>query len=339
MREGLNPEKDKILPESGYQHQVVIPIFIPNLQDYFRDSKKVLMACLKSLHNSIHNQTFITVVNNGSCNEIVEFLEKQKDQGNIHEVIHTGPIGKLNAVMKGIIGHNFPFITITDSDILFKPEWQKETARVFNAFPKCGMVGLIPQYNMFSNFCTNTLFDTFWNKNVFFIKVLEPKEMKKFYESLGWKMEVGHPYLEYAPAIQKRDGIKAYIGSSHVAATYRRELFEEIPRFFEFRMGGDSERYLDKLAQKKDLWKLTTINNYAYHMGNVWEEWMDSTSAKNSEIPQLKPLALRKNYPGRNLIKNRIFKKILRIHKINQLFFRYKKLPKSKLGNYSRIFY
>lgn len=338
MREGLNPEKDKMIKEPQFNHQVVIPVYIPSLNDYFKDAEKILSLCIDSVVSTSHSKTFITIVDNGSCSKIGRFLDDLKLSGKVHEVLHTGEMGKLNAIMKGIAGHNFALITISDSDILFKPGWQLETSKVFNIFPKCGVVGLIPQYNMFSNFCTPVLFDNFFNKRARFIKVIQPEEMRKFYESLGWNMDDSHPYLDYAFAITK-ENITAYIGSSHVVATYRRELLEQIPRFFKFKMGGDSERYLDRLAKEKDLWKLTTSHNYAYHMGNVYEDWMQVQKTESPDLTETKPLETPKKYPGKNLLKNRIFKKIIRVHKINQLFFLYKKLPKSKLKNFSRIFY
>lgn len=64
------------------------------------------------------------------------------------------------------------------------------------------------------------------------------------------------------------------IGSGHFVATYKKDIFEEIPSYFNYKMGGESEGYLDKIPLKKDYWRLTTADNYAYHMGNVLEDWM-----------------------------------------------------------------
>lgn len=46
MRVGFNPNKDKKVPESSYFHQVVIPVYIPNLDGYFKDSLSILKYCL-----------------------------------------------------------------------------------------------------------------------------------------------------------------------------------------------------------------------------------------------------------------------------------------------------
>ena len=51
MRVGLNPNRDKLLPISDYLHQIIIPVYIPNQEDYFKDSLKILKLCLASLFN------------------------------------------------------------------------------------------------------------------------------------------------------------------------------------------------------------------------------------------------------------------------------------------------
>ncbi len=66
MRIGLNPNKDTVIKPSNYIHQVIIPVFIPNEEGYFKDSLKIFKLCIESLLSTIHNKTFITIVNNGS---------------------------------------------------------------------------------------------------------------------------------------------------------------------------------------------------------------------------------------------------------------------------------
>jgi len=44
MRIGFNPHKDKIQEVSEYVHQVIIPVYIPNQEGYFKDS--LIFLCL-----------------------------------------------------------------------------------------------------------------------------------------------------------------------------------------------------------------------------------------------------------------------------------------------------
>jgi hypothetical protein len=82
---------------------------------------------LESLFRTSHSQAYFTIVNNGSCVEIIDYLVGLKSKNQIHELIHISSIGKLNYVLKRLVGHSFPLITITDSDILFLTDLQKGT--------------------------------------------------------------------------------------------------------------------------------------------------------------------------------------------------------------------
>ena len=46
MRIGFNPHKDMPNEVSSYTHQVVIPVYIPNQEGYFKDSSRILQLCL-----------------------------------------------------------------------------------------------------------------------------------------------------------------------------------------------------------------------------------------------------------------------------------------------------
>lgn len=339
MRIGFNPAKDKLIGKSDYSHQIIIPVYIPNFENYYKDSFRIFKACLDSLIATIHDNTFISIVNNGSCPEVKDFLDNLLIQGSINELVHTENIGKLNAILKAISGHNIPIITISDSDVYFCQNWQEETYKIFNTFPKAGTVGLVPQFNMFSNHCTNTIFDNFSNKNFQFYKVEEPEKMQKFYKSIGWKINKDHYYFDSILGIEK-DGIKACIGSGHFVATYRKELFENMERYLPYRLGGTSEKYLDAAAMKAGCWKLTAFRNHAYHMGNVWEEWMGTLpKAEKVKVDLNFWKVQKKESIVGYLLKNKIFKHILRINRVNRWFFLYKKLPKSVLKKYPKIYY
>jgi len=125
MRIGFNPNKDKELDSTDFIHQVVVPVFIPNHEDYFKDSFRILKYCLESLFKTSHNKTFFTIINNGSDKIVVDYLNNLLADGTIHELIHTTNIGKLNAILKGITGQKFQLITISDADVLFLNDWQK----------------------------------------------------------------------------------------------------------------------------------------------------------------------------------------------------------------------
>lgn len=344
MRIGLNPNKDQPLSKAEFWHQIIVPVYIPNQEGYFKDSLAILENCLSSVHKTTHSSTFISVINNGSCKEVTSFLEDLRNKNKIHELISTSNIGKLNAIYKGLVGHDFPFITIADADTLFLTRWQQETMSVFKNYPKAGTVGIVPQFNMFSNYCTNVIFDNFFNPKMKFYKVGQPEEMRKFYQSLGWKMKSDHYYLNSILGLEK-NGIKACVGSGHFVATYRKEVFTEIKKYIPSKMGNNSEKLLDRAPMKAGLWKLTTFNNYAYHMGNVFEPWMLKNKLYECDNYNLE---LNDNFFNKKsletasfnkFMKNKLFKKLLRISVLNRWFLAYKGLKKDALKQYPKIYY
>lgn len=331
MRIGFNPHRDQPQEQSEYIHQIVIPVYIPNQEGYFKDSFKILQLCLESLFSTIHDKTFITIVNNGSGEFIKEYLNELLKENKIHELIQTQNIGKLNAILKGLAGNNIPLITITDADVLFLPDWQSETVKVFCEIPKAGVVGIVPQIKMYTSNCGNAIFDNLFKKRLKFIPVKNEEAFIRFYESIGRGYDCNQSNLKLGLGLEY-EKLKCFLGSGHFVATYKRDLFEEIVTYLGYKLGGTSEGYLDKAPLKKDYWRLTTHDNYAYHMGNVYEDWMSSIAIQRDSVIN--------NYSNFNFvkrkkvnaftyfIKNRLVKKIISIKWIMRLFFKWKKLPK-----------
>ena len=340
MRKGNNPNKDKVVSDARFVHQIIIPVYIPNQKDYFKDAFIIFKKCLFSIFKTVDLEyTYISIVNNGSCNEVENYLSVLKEENKIQELINTSNIGKLNAIYKGLVGHDFDLVTIADADTMFLSGWQQETIKFFNTFPKAGTVGIVPQFNMYSNYCTNVIFDNFFNKEMRFVKVAEPKAMQQFYQSIGWNMKEDHYYLQYILGIEKND-VKACIGSSHFVATYRKEVLSEIKKYIPAKMGSNSERLLDVAAQNKGLWKLTTFKNYAYHMGNVYEDWMDEVKFhQTKEKLEYNKIQLNQASKLAFLVKNKFFKNVMRIKFINDFYFKFKGLPKDVLSQYGKIYY
>lgn len=336
MRIGSNPNKDKTLEAPAYLHQVIIPVYIPDQENYFKDSFKILKLCLESLFNTTHDKTFITIVNNGSCTEVQHFLDKLFFEKKIQELIHTENIGKLNAVLKGLAGNIIELVTISDADVLFLPNWQNETVKIFKEIPKAGVVGIVPQFKMYETYCGNVIFENLFNKNFKFLPVKNVDALKKFYSSIGWDTNYNQDYLKYNLGLVVNSNLCVLIGSGHFIATYKKDIFEDITSYLGYKLGGISEAYLDKAPLKKGYWRLTTSDNFAYHMGNTFEDWMKTSSAE-----QNKHEALFSNFKVNRktnyivyFLKNRLYIKIFSKSFFNQLFLKWKGLPNEMAKRY-----
>jgi len=336
MRVGFNPHKDKVHESSVFLHQVIIPVYIPNQEGYFKDSFAILKLCLESLFNTIHSKTFVTIVNNGSNKIIADYLDSLFAENKIQELIHTENIGKLNAILKGLVGNDIQLVTISDADVLFLPDWQHETVKVFREVPKAGVVGIVPQFKTYESNCGNVLFDNFFSYKLRFIPVKNREALVCFYDSIGWTWDYNKDYLKYILGLEVNSNLTVLLGSGHFVATYKKDMFEELVSYFGYKMGGNSESYLDRIPLKKGYWRLTTHDNYAYHMGNTIENWMMNVSNKKKEN-----VVLDYNFQNRKktnivsyFIKNRLFVKFISNKFLVKLFLKWKKLPKEMIEKY-----
>jgi hypothetical protein len=340
VRKGLNPHKDKPYQKSEYTHQIIIPVYIPHKKGYFADSFQIFKVCLQSLFHTIHSKTFVSIVNNGSCLEVKKYIDTLFTEKKVQEVIHTENIGKLNSIVKGLTGNTIELVTISDADVLFLPNWQQETVHLFNVFPKAGVVGIVPQFRNFSHLCGNIIFENFFSKKMKFTPVKNRSALLKFFNSLGWEENIHYSkaHLNWNLAIERNNTI-AVVGSGHFVTTYRKDLFTEVKTYFGYKLGADTERYLDEMPLKKGMWRLTTQDNYAYHLGNVYEDWMGSHTTENSyqefNDETLLPLDAIGTCTTLNyFLKNKVF-----IFLFNKLFFRkffyqMKGLPKEAIHHY-----
>ena len=338
MRIGQNPSKEQTIEPTGKTHQVIIPVYIPHQKEYYTQSFKVFQLCINSLLKTCHTNTSVTVVNNGSCDEVKSYLSQLYEKQQINELIHTGNIGKLNAILKGLVGNRFAFVTIADADTLFLKDWQKGTYKVFETFSKAGVVGLTPQFSMYKSHCNHVLFDHFFSKNMKFHQVKEPEALQRFYKSIGWDDNYNKDYLKQALALSTPKGV-ALVGAGHYVATYKAAMFQTIPTFLNAKLGRNTEQYLDELPLQFGLWRLTTENNYAYHMGNTLKDWMllefqklESISNKQGD-PITYTLPLKTSKPV-YFIQNKLFPKLFKWPWFYRRFLSYKGLPKEMVKNY-----
>lgn len=338
MRIGFNPEKDKIKKKEDFFHQVVMPVYIPNLEGYFTDSFQILKYSLESLIKTSHNKTYISIVNNGSCSEVIDYLQDMFNENKIHEIIHLTNIGYINAILKGIVGHKFTLVTAADADVLFLNNWQEETYKVFQEFPKAGAVCTTPSSKSFNDKTFNILFENFFSKKMKFSKVKNPEALKAFAVSIDNPNFYKDIHLQKYLTVSS-SSLKAVVGAGHFVVTYRGNILEEIKeKYTMYVMGGDSDDILDKPAVYQGLWRLATENNYTYHMGNVKEPWMEeilkslTTSNKVSEIS----FEFKSYKNGKILfwVKNILLKKIFSKKIVRRWFLKYKGLTKEEAANY-----
>jgi hypothetical protein len=284
MRVGMNPQKQSKKIQLECQHRLIIVVFIPSLDGYYKNVLEVFKLCLESAITTSNSNCAITVVNNASCFEVVEYLNSKLKENSIDTVIHRNDnIGKIDALIGAARASREPIITISDVDILFKQGWQTETERIFENIKGVASVSPIPCRN-FKNYETSSTFSKILFGKVKFSYQSIPKnhiDHNKFLESFHWELETNTD-LKW-PVIESNH-TKAIVGSSHQILSMRRELFfATVPTEPSLVLVGNNSEFLycDHPINYSGGMRLATYNNYAYHMGNTVEDWMQEVQNDN----------------------------------------------------------
>lgn len=295
MRLGTNPQKREKKITMVTHHRIVIVVYIPNEEGFYEKSLEVFKTCLDSLIATINSKAAITVVNNGSFDKVSALLDLYLKQKKIDTLIsHTTNIGKIDAQIGAARASREKYITLTDADILFVKGWQEKVEEVFAVFKNVGSVSPIPVRTGVFAYTSSVLKQVLLKKIKFkYLSIPENfHDYNRFLESINWDLDTNEN--NKWPVIEK-NGTKAVIGSAHQVLTIDRDiLFTSSPSNPSLTLvGGNSEHnYVDVPIDKSGKLRLSTFNNYAFHMGNNVENWMKSINAHNQEKESLKVIKL-----------------------------------------------
>jgi hypothetical protein len=341
MRKGDNPSRDIILPLSESSHRIIIPLYIPNEEDYYADAFQIFNYCLQSIIKTSFSFVKISVVSNGSCNEVNKKLFQLQEEGFIHElIIEKEAIGKINSILKALRTANERLITIADADVLFDNGWEQAVIEVFEAFPKAGSVSPVPVFRTHLRLTCNVWFRNLFSNKLFFRPVKNPEAMTAFAKSLGWRW-LDLKYKDVIATIEAKNKTIAVLGCSHFVVTYKKEVFDCIPKEnSNFQLGGNSELlYTDLPVIKMGGFRLATYDNFAYHMGNSYEDWIGDKFNGLDRIEKsaitCNHLSILKRSELEYIFTEKILRKLFTIKPFYRFILKYKGLNKEQIKNYT----
>jgi hypothetical protein len=339
MRKGENDSKDVYLNLKKAYHRIIIPLYIPFEDEYYKQSYQIFEMCLDSIHKTTVNGVVISVICNACSKKVNERVFELFNERKIDEciVVHEG-IGKVNALLKSLRTAEERLITITDADVLFLNGWEEEVIKVFENFPKAGVVSPVPIFRRHNNLTYNIWFDYLFSRKLRFTKVKNPEGLIRFANSIGWPW-LDEKYKDIILTVSGKDNLRAVVGSPHFVATYKSEVFATLPSENSiFQLGGDSEvKYTDEPVIKCDGYRLATEDNYGYHLGNAIEDWMLEEYAKlKLEVKRELEPTLKDLKPSRvrYYVKSIIFRKLMTFQPLLIVFFKNKGVPKEKMKQF-----
>ncbi len=280
MRIGSNPNNHKVIDFSSKSHRVIIPIYIPNAEGYFKDAFNVLKVCIESLLKTINNDTAITLISNASSKEVNDYLTKLFEEKKIDKVVFNSEnIGKMNAIITETRASFEEFITYSDADVFFDKGWLKQTFEIFKNFPKAGFVSMNPMPKSYGH-SSSAILDNILILNSINKKIsdyCEYSDLEHFHKSIAREAAQTKLLFNQDALVLNNKNFNCFVGAGHFCCTIRKTpTLKYVPKE-ESKIGvsGGSEGiYLDIPFEKTSLWRVSSTKAYVWHMGNILEkEW------------------------------------------------------------------
>lgn len=140
-RIGVNPSRGRTLDFSPARVTVAVLVHAPHQAGYFQDRLDVTRMTIESILVNTEEPFDLLIFDNGSCPEMVRYLQSLYEQGAIdYLLLSKRNIGKLNALK--IIFNTAPgeIVAYSDDDVFHLPGWLGEHLKVIDTFPNVGAV-------------------------------------------------------------------------------------------------------------------------------------------------------------------------------------------------------
>jgi glycosyltransferase involved in cell wall biosynthesis len=273
MRIGKNPSKHAVAARSSAPTTVALLVYVPFETGYFREGLDVLKLCLQSIYQNTTLPHDIFVFDNGSTKSVVDLLVAEHRSGRIQYLALAGAnIGKA-AALNFIIGATpGEFLAYTDGDAFLFPGWLEAHMQILETFPDVGIVNGLPARHLM-NWATESTVSIATDHPDIGIesgKLIPEETLKSICEGTGRSFD------EYLKETHEVDdlrltcrGVQAFVGAHHFQFLARKSTLLKVGPVPVSSALGTSELEFDQMMDKRGYLRLSTAEQYVFHLGNT----------------------------------------------------------------------
>jgi len=272
-RVGMNPARDRVSDHRPARVTIVVLVYIPYLSGYFQSRLDVLKLCLTSILKHTEKPFDLFVFDNGSCQDVKEYLRLLQESDAIQYLItageNIGKIGAFKVIFEAVPGE---VIAYTDDDIFFYPGWLTAHLELLDGFPRVGMV---------SGCAVRTLYDHGISSNLELARqdsevlLVRGQNIPETWE-IDWAESYGRDVGAHLIALQEmediqieRRGLRAFAVANHNQfVTPKAVINQFIPDEWSGRLMGLMNE-LDMAVDDGGYLRLSTLERTTQHMGNI----------------------------------------------------------------------
>ncbi len=271
MRVGQNPAKYVKEVEKPARITAAVLNYIPFMSGFYAESLDVLKVTLSSLIENTSGDYDLLVFDNGSCNEVQDYLLSEQRSGRIQYLIlskkNLGKGGAWNQILAGAPGE---IIAYADADVKFLPEWLPRSLEILETYPHVGMVTSRP-FRTKSDLFQQTIDWAERDEHVIF----EKGQFIPWETFLEFNQSLGHSEDEIRKIYGSSEDIKvtfkdvpAIVGASHWQfVAYKSVLKEFLP--FEMSCPMGQVRQLDQRMNEAGYLRLMVPDALVLNMSNT----------------------------------------------------------------------
>jgi hypothetical protein len=271
MRVGQNPAK--FVKDVAQPARVTVAVlnYIPFLSGFYAEMLDVLKTCLGSIWENTDLPYDLMVFDNGSCEEVRQYLLDEHQSGRIQYLIlsekNLGKGGAWNMILGGAPGE---LIAYTDNDCLFYKGWLSRSLQIMETFPKVGMVTARPfrtKEELYSS--TVAWAETQPGAQLQKGAIIPWETFLEFDLSLGQAEEEIRKHYDASEDVKiTYQGVTAIAGASHWQFLARKDVLQQYLPFTMDRPMGQV-RQLDQRMNEAGYLRLMPTEPLAMNMSNT----------------------------------------------------------------------